>query len=648
MRRILAYVLIAVMLLSVLTSCNYFEIEQTSDTTNPSPSNSQSSNSENKSQDEENKENGENEGEENEVEKEEPKEPSWTIESLPESSEGLALELNDDGKGYTVTGIGTCRATDIVIGKYNNLPVTSIGHSAFSENTSLTGITIANSVTSIGDCAFYNCTALASVTIPDSITSIGYSVFSDTAYYKNESNWDNGVLYIGKHLVEAKISISGAYTVKEGTKTIAEVAFLNRTKITDITIPKSVTSIGDKAFYWCKGLTSIKFAKDSKLTSIGDQTFNGCPKLTSITIPDSVTSIGSSAFYGCTGLTSINIPDSVTSIRYRTFYGCTGLMSISIPDGVVSIGEQAFSDTAYYNNESNWNNEVLYVGKHLVEAKDTISGAYTIKEGTKTIAPNAFYGCEGLTSITIPDSVTSVGEGAFYDCTGLMVISIPNSVTSIGDSAFKKCTGLTSISIPNSVTSIADSAFGDCTGLTGISIPNSVTDIGDYTFNGCTKLTSITIPDSVTSIGDSAFGYCTGLTSITIPDSVTSIGGSAFYDTAYYNNESNWDNGVLYIGKHLINAKTSISGAYTVDNGTKTIADYAFYYCTGLTGITIPDSVTSIGDGAFYNCTGLTTINFQGTKAEWKSIEKVEGWNSDTGDYTVHCTDGDIDKVDDN
>ena len=140
----------------------------------------------------------------------------------------------------------------------------------------------------------------------------------------------------------------------------------------------------------------------------------------------------------------------------------------------------------------------------------------------------AFYGCSGLTSLTIPSSVTSIGREAFRDCSGLTSLTIPSSVTSIGNDAFYGCSSLTSLTIPSSVTSIGYAAFYDCSSLTSLTIPSSVTSIGEAAFSGCSGLTSLTIPSGVTSIGEAAFSGCSGLTSLTIPSSVTSIGNYAF------------------------------------------------------------------------------------------------------------------------
>ena len=209
-----------------------------------------------------------------------------------------------------------------------------------------------------------------------------------------------------------------------------------------------------------------------KVTSIGDYAFEFCYGLTSVTIPNSVTSIGQRAFYSCYGLTSITIPNSVKTIGDYAFCDCSGLTSITIPNSVTSIGNSAFAGCS-----------------HLT--------SITIPNSVKTIGDYAFCNCSGLTSVTIPNSVKTIGDYAFCDCYGLTSITIPNSVTSIGNSAFAGCSHLTSITIPNSVKTIGDYAFCDCSGLTSITIPNSVTSIGDYAFaraNISTVISLITNP----------------------------------------------------------------------------------------------------------------------------------------------------------
>ena len=201
----------------------------------------------------------------------------------------------------------------------------------------------------------------------------------------------------------------------------------------------------------------------------------------------------------------------------------------------------------------------------LSEAKIVAGGdAYVAFNGESTyndmLGDYAFWGCSGLTNLTLPSGVTSIGNSAFSGCSGLTSLTLPSSVTWIGSYAFSGCSGLTSLTIPSGITSIGDDAFYGCSGLTSLPLPSGVTSISSYAFYGCSGLTSLTIPSGVTSISDCAFSGCSGLTSLTIPSSVTSIGESAFEG------------------------------------------------CSGLTSLTIPSSVTSIGRAAFAGCSGLTSI----------------------------------------
>ncbi len=342
---------------------------------------------------------------------------------------------------------------------------------------------------------------------------------------------------------------------------------------------------------------------------------------TEYTVPDGVTEIGDGAFKNCKTLTKITIPDSVTRIGHNAFSGCTSLTSVTLPfvgDLKTGISRTHFG---YLFGADDFTKQNKYVPTSLKTV---------VLTGEPIIDSNAFSGCTGLTSVTIPNSVTSIGASAFSGCTGLTSVTIPDSVTSIGSKAFSGCTGLTSITIPDSVTSIDASAFKGCTGLTSVTIPNSVTSIGSSAFEGCTGLTSITIPNSVTSIGSFAFEGCTGLTSITIPGSVTNIGVSAFSGCKKLKSVT-ISNGVTSIGTYAFRSCTGLT-SITIPNGVKSIGDKAFFDCSSLKSVTIPQSVTFIGTDVFTACTKLETIGYEGTSQEWSKIivdnSVGEDWSS--------------------
>ena len=594
--------------------------------------------------------------------------------------------------------------------------VTSIGKSAFEGSTSLTSVIIGNGVTGIDERAFYGCSGLISITIPNGVIGIGGSAFSKCTGL-TEINWNAVSVNIGDYVFSdagktgVGITVTfgdnvqnipeqlfGMYysydkqyspniksvTIPDSVTSIGNYAFSYCSGLTSITIPNSVTSMGEHAFSYCSGLTSVSIGNG--MSSIGNYAFYGCKGLTSVTIGDSVTSIGGSAFSGCTGLTSITIPDSVTRIDESAFSGCTGLTSITIPDSVKSIGKYAFKGCTGLT-EINWNAVSVNIGNDVFSdaGKTSVGITVTFGDSVQRIPGNLFSVLDSsnrpnIKSVTIGDSVTSIGGSAFSGCTGLTSITIPDSVTSIGGSAFSGCTGLTSITIPDSVTSIGERAFGGCTGLTSVIIGNGVTSIGRYAFSGCTGLTIIVIPYNVAEMGESVFWDCRNLqvqceaparpsgwrstwketyekydkdtggfyyysdlnitwgynnitessytfiiknneavllkyqgteTDVVIPQNfdnyiVTSIGLYAFEECTGLTSVTIPDS-VTSIGYRAFNGCTKLTSV-TIGNGVMSIGNYAFNGCTGLTSVIIPDSVTSIGNYAFNGCTGLTSI----------------------------------------
>ena len=395
----------------------------------------------------------------------------------------------------------------------------------------------------------------------------------------------------------------GIITFEGDIAWIKHQAFSQRSCLTSINIPNSVTNIEEEAFSGCSGLTSIAIPNSVK--SIGDGTFSGCSGLTSIIIPNSVTNIGHKAFSNCSNLTSLDIPNSVISIGQSVFKGCIKLNSINIPNGLSIIEHHVFADC---------------------------SGLTTINipSSVTCIRDNAFEGCSSLTSIKISNSVTSIGKDVFSGTgwwsnqpEGLVYLDscllgykgnkpygsiyVEEGTRIIAKSAFSDCNGLTSAVLPNSVTNIGDDAFNGCNRLASINISDNMTNIGNSAFGGCSQLTSIDIPNSVTNIGASAFYRCSKLTSINISNSVKSIGDGAFYGTGWWDNQLD---GLVYLNNYLLGYKgESPSGTINIEEGTIIIADNAFYSCPELSSVSIPSSVTSIGNSAFEYCSGLSSIN---------------------------------------
>ena len=397
---------------------------------------------------------------------------------------------------------------------------------------------------------------------------------------------------IGEIVIPSSVSFNGE---RYSVTAIGFGAFEGCSRLTGITISKSIEEIQRMAFYGCTGITSITVEPENKvfdsrnncnaiIRTANNTLIKGCKNTT---IPSSVTALGGNAFDGCTGLTNITIPSSITSIVGGALRGCTDLSSIIVEE-----------TNEVYDSRNNCNAIIKTADNTLIAGCNNT----TIPNSVKTIDTGAFDGCAGLVSITIPKSVTEIKLWAFVGCSGLTSIIVEDG-NNVYDSR-KNCNaiietliaGCKNTTIPPSVTTIGSWAFSNCASLTNITIPQSVRRISDLAFSDCTGLTSITIPKNVESIKSDAFRGCTNLISIIVEK------GNKEYDSR------NNCNAIIktYSNTLIAGCKNTI-----IPPSVTSIEASAFADCTSLTSIIIPKSVTNIGLSAFEGCIGLTSIHSQ-------------------------------------
>ena len=396
----------------------------------------------------------------------------------------------------------------------------------FTECKKLTSFEIPDSVTSIGDSCFTKCAALQSITIPASVQTIGNKAFAEDP------------------ALETVI-------LNEGLTAIGENAFSEDAAITEITLPSTLTSIGRYAFQKTS-LTSVDLP--ASLTDLGDSIFDGCKSLTSITIPDGITSIPARFLVDCTKLESVVLPDSVTAIGSSAFFGCSKLSSITIPETVTEIGGHAFKYTPFMDSLKE-NGPLTVINQILVDASPC-EGDVVIPDGVRIISEYCFddYHNENVTSVTVPEGVVRIADEGLSDLRKVEQITLPESLEEIGGMAFNgdyalksieipdrvgdrmggyvlsSCSSLETVKLPAGMTVLPHNIFTSDKALKNVELPAGLLTISDSAFYGCTALTQLTLPETLTTIGSSAFSNCTALTDLTLPESVTKIDRSAFAD----------------------------------------------------------------------------------------------------------------------
>lgn len=385
-------------------------------------------------------------------------------------------------------------------------------------------------------------------------------------------------------------------------KTIGEGAFYGCSRLTSVELPAQTVSIGNEAFGDCPLLATLSLGEGLK--SIGRSAFENCIALTGVSMPAGMESIGALAFKGCTKLASAALGNSLTLLGDSAFYGCSALQSVELPVTVSSVGTRTFAGCSALNAVGLGN--VSTIGEAAFNGCSALT-EIAIPNGVETLGNYAFYGCSSLATVTLgtqersSSSLKTIGDYAFAE-TAVKSVVLPDGVSTLGNYAFNKCASLATVSLGNSLTAIGNYAFSDCDKLESVTFGSALETIGERAFASA-KISSLVLPATVRTIGDWAF-YNNPLTAITFNDGLQSIGSRAFYGVSVQT--LNIPNSVTELGSYAFSGCKSLE-TVTIGTGVTKISDYTFNTCSALTQISCP-SVTEIGASAFKGCLSLVDI----------------------------------------
>ena len=404
-------------------------------------------------------------------------------ENSPAPAADFTYEITEEG--VTVTGYNGGELILVIPDTVEDKPVTAIAANAFKGKGNLKAILIPDSVKSIGKSAFEDCKSLTSMKTPV-YTCEDAPYFG--ALFGASSHETNG------SFVPATLST----LVITAGENIPDYAFYACRGFEAVSLPETLTEIGDFAFYGCQNLTYIPTDRTA-LTAVGERAFAGCTKLLELTLPATVTYMGAGMLEGCGKLESLTIP-FVGGCTYD--YPLTEEEKAAIEAGDATHPAESSAYLGYLFGASHYTFTAGYLPASLMTV--------TLTEGYESIPANAFFECASIREIILPEGVITIGRRAFYGCERLTAMTLPDSVNSIGDDAFHGCIRMRSFTGGESLTTLGTQTFMNCLSLATVTLPDTVRHLPNSCFAGCLSLTTLTA-EGVKTQGSRVFHQCGNL-----------------------------------------------------------------------------------------------------------------------------------------
>ena len=566
------------------------------------------------------------------------------LDFTPPKTTVVATGLWDGDFEYTLYSDGTAEITDYkgsaaevtVPAKVGGATVTSLGTDEaepFRDNEALRSVTVSEGIQKIGAAAFSGCKKLTSVSLPESVTEIGSSAF-----------------YLCYDLP--------AITLPSALTTLGGSAFSYCKSLATVNIPTGVGRIGSRTFDGCTALTSIRL---EKVVNIDQAAFSGCTALSQVYVGAGISVIDKDAFANCSSLTSFTLgTGEQLSIGAGAFRGCSSLTEIALPSGMRMIDASAFNGCTSLSKVRLYCEDVTVDRESQDELfRDCPLTEMVLGEGVIWVPSYFFYGCEGLTEITIPLNVTAIGAGAFRGCTGLTYVKLHDKITEVQSVAFAECSSLAKVdfyakdALMGYSLSLGGGVFEDCPALTEFFVAEGVEALSDNFLYGNATVTNLSLPstlkfagnrallgtgwlsantDEFVVVGGTLLKYNGSATDVTLPAGVTAIGADAFRGNATLSSITLseeilaiYDNAFrgctaldVAIPKKLVTlgafafADSGITAA-AIPEGITELPESVFAGCTALSSVTFPNSLLTVGASAFNGCTALKKVTIPAT-----------------------------------